>query len=97
MLFSRYPESAAGFVGGAPRVNTVIHRIFRIAVKVHVGVDQTRQASKFGQVMDNCLIREGWGGTRVVDVDNASTSDMDRLIQPWVYQTTRRSDCHSGR
>ncbi len=53
---------------------------------MHVGVDQTRQASKFGQVMDNCLIREGWGGTRVVDVDNTRTSDMDRLIQPWLIR-----------
>ena len=53
-----------------------------------VGVDQTRQAGELSQVMDDCLIRESWGGILGLDADNAFTPDMDRLIQPRLIRQT---------
>ena len=45
-----------------------------------MGIDQTRQAGEFSQVMNDCLTRERWGGTLSLDAYDTITLDMNRLI-----------------
>jgi hypothetical protein len=77
-----------GLLGGAPSVNTVVHGIFGITVKVDVGIDQAWQAGEFSQVMNDCLACVRRGGNLSLDADNAITPDIDQLIQPRLIRQT---------
>ena len=77
-----------GLIGGAPSVNTVVHGILGITVKVDVGIDQAWQAGEFSQVMSDCLVCARRGGNLSLDADNAIAPDIDQLIQPRLIRQT---------